>query len=244
MCARAASRSVLRSSAVLGAGAGRERAAGEEAVGRNRRELARCQWQLSLALIDRHRPHHLGLHPGVGHRLGKVDLGAGSGLELVRRTELEPGQHAPAGEDGGKEGAQGRDAGENGRAERSEGGEATSPTVTSTLERAHAASIPEPINPPPMTPTRMGGDAISRSDHDSARPNQPRGGATQKRRAAKRLPRRRARHPRRRAARPPGPRPRPRLRARSRPPPRSGIAREGSGTRDGCSCRSCSGRAP
>jgi hypothetical protein len=34
----------------------------------------------------------------------------------------------------------------------------TSTTVTSTPERAQTSAIPDPIRPPPMTPTRMGGD--------------------------------------------------------------------------------------
>jgi hypothetical protein len=34
----------------------RERGAGAEALERNRRQLARCQWELSFALIDRHLP--------------------------------------------------------------------------------------------------------------------------------------------------------------------------------------------
>jgi hypothetical protein len=35
----------------------REDGADPDTLERNRRQLARCQWQLSLALIDRHRPH-------------------------------------------------------------------------------------------------------------------------------------------------------------------------------------------
>ncbi len=34
----------------------RERGASEAALERNRRRLARCQWQLSFALIERHLP--------------------------------------------------------------------------------------------------------------------------------------------------------------------------------------------
>jgi hypothetical protein len=33
-----------------------ERGAGREALERNRRQLARCQWELSLALIERYLP--------------------------------------------------------------------------------------------------------------------------------------------------------------------------------------------
>jgi hypothetical protein len=34
----------------------RARGASAEALERNRRQLARCQWQLSVALIERYRP--------------------------------------------------------------------------------------------------------------------------------------------------------------------------------------------
>ena len=40
----------------------------------------------------------------------------------------------------------------------------TSTTVTSTPERAHTSAIPEPMSPPPMTPTRMGGHGTSQRD--------------------------------------------------------------------------------
>ena len=36
----------------------------------------------------------------------------------------------------------------------------TSTTVTSTPERAHTSAIPEPIRPPPITPTRMAGTLV------------------------------------------------------------------------------------
>lgn len=35
----------------------RERGATTDSLERNRRRLARCQWALSLALIERHLPH-------------------------------------------------------------------------------------------------------------------------------------------------------------------------------------------
>ena len=46
--------------------------------------------------------------------------------------------------------------------DRSQRSGSTSTTVTSTPDRAHTSAMPEPMNPPPITPTRMGGDAISR----------------------------------------------------------------------------------
>ncbi len=50
----------------------------------------------------------------------------------------------------------------------------TSTTVTSTPERAQTSAIPEPMRPPPMTPTRMGRDASTRRDRGSARPRRGR----------------------------------------------------------------------
>ena len=40
-------------------------------------------------------------------------------------------------------------------ARRSERSSSASTTVTSTPERAHTSAMPEPIRPPPITPTRM-----------------------------------------------------------------------------------------
>jgi hypothetical protein len=36
----------------------RDQGARPDLLERNRRRLARCQWALSLALVERYRPHH------------------------------------------------------------------------------------------------------------------------------------------------------------------------------------------
>ena len=54
----------------------------------------------------------------------------------------------------------------------------TSTTVTSTPERAHTSAIPEPMSPPPITPTRMAGHATRDRSRAAVRRLGQAGGAT------------------------------------------------------------------